>query len=144
MANKRLYKVRIHHLLCMQGFQGYGYNEEFVKNMSEVVDFVKDNSNESIEIVARCDSICSLCPHQKKFQKNEDICLKDSKEEYIEKILKEKKLAKFLNLELNKQYKIKPLFEIVNSKICSKKIADKYYCKDCQWQSVCLWYKSRS
>ena len=29
-------RIRAHHLLCMQGFQGYGYNKTFTENMTHI------------------------------------------------------------------------------------------------------------
>ena len=29
-------KLRGHHLLCLQGFQGYAYDDSFVKNMTYI------------------------------------------------------------------------------------------------------------
>lgn len=129
-------KIRIHHLLCLQGFQGYGYNDEFIKNMTKVVDFIKNNPDKSIKIVAECDSICSACPNK---NKPTEKCIK--KEE--ERIKKEKALAEFLGINLNEEYQISPLFNLVNKKIASKKTARKIYCENCQWTKQCLWYQSK-
>jgi hypothetical protein len=127
----------------MQGYQGYGYSDDFVKNMDEVVAFIKNNPKKSALVVADCDSICSSCPHRKTSELNHYECLKKSKLENLEKIKKEKKLAEFLGIEINKEYQIEKLFCNVNEKIHSKEIANEYYCERCQWYSVCLWYQSR-
>jgi hypothetical protein len=29
-------KLRVHHLLCLQGYQGYGYDECFKKNLENI------------------------------------------------------------------------------------------------------------
>jgi hypothetical protein len=120
----------------MQGFQGYGYSEEFSENMTKVINFIKNNPEESIEIIAKCDSICSACPNKNPAKK---ICIKKENE----RIKKEKKLAEFLNIELDKTYKIVPLFNLVNQKISSKKTAKKIYCGGCLWYEKCLWYQSK-
>ena len=58
-------KIRAHHLLCMQGFQGYGYSQNFITNMAQVIKDLK-SPNQQIEIISECDVICSHCPHKKK------------------------------------------------------------------------------
>jgi hypothetical protein len=47
----------------MQGFQGYGYSEDFSKNMAEVIEILQNFPEHEIEIVAETDSICTCCPY---------------------------------------------------------------------------------
>ncbi len=35
--NDSIINIRAHHLLCLQGFQGYGYSQDFVRNMAEII-----------------------------------------------------------------------------------------------------------
>ena len=58
-------KIRAHHILCMQGFQGHGYSEEFSQNMSEVIEYLKSNQEQIIEITDDVDVVCKYCPHKK-------------------------------------------------------------------------------
>ena len=58
-------KIRAHHLLCMQGFQGYGYSEEFSQNMSKIIQKLKSHPEQKIEITADLDIICKSCPQKK-------------------------------------------------------------------------------
>jgi len=129
-------KIRIHHLLCMQGFQDKGYNEEFVKNMTEVVNIFKNDSKTKVTIITALDSICKCCPH-----KQGEICVSKGEEYNKERVEKEKRIAEFLDLELNKEYEIGFLFERVNSRICNQRIAKQLYCDDCQWLYCCLWHQ---
>jgi len=56
-------KIRAHHLLCIQGFQGYGYSEEFTENMSKVIQNLKSFPDHKIQITTCCDVLCACCPH---------------------------------------------------------------------------------
>ena len=83
--------LRGHHLLCLQGFQGYGYNEEFTRNMTIIHEKLM-NDEESIHLVNGLDDLCKYCPNL-----NKDICINDRENEkilkmdkiVIDKVLKE-------------------------------------------------------
>ena len=66
--------IRAHHLLCIQGFRGSGYNKEFIDNMSKVIEIIKSYPTLWIEITENCDIICSVCPHREN-----DLCQKEKK-----------------------------------------------------------------
>ena len=55
-------KLRGHHLLCLQGFQGYGYDEDFVENMCEI-NRLRKLEDTSIKVVNSPDDICKACPN---------------------------------------------------------------------------------
>jgi hypothetical protein len=50
--------IRAHHLLCVQGFQGYGYSPDFEQHMGSVVTFLNLNPSFKLQIVARME--CSF------------------------------------------------------------------------------------
>lgn len=57
-------KLRGHHLLCIHGFQGMGYNPAFIEKMKEVSSFMKDeNLNGLVQVQAAVDHVCQSCPH---------------------------------------------------------------------------------
>jgi len=55
--------LRAHHLLCLHGFRGLGYDERFVEKMSAVYDRVKSGAGLEIMVIDRPDDICAACPH---------------------------------------------------------------------------------
>ncbi len=58
-----LISIRAHHLLCMQGFQGYGYNQSFTENMTKITEKLRKNPSTFLKIASGPDSICQYCPH---------------------------------------------------------------------------------
>lgn len=54
--------LRVHHLLCTLGFRGLGYSENFVENMSRLVDQLHSSPAALIEITDKPDDICLPCP----------------------------------------------------------------------------------
>ena len=56
--------LRGHHLLCLQGFQGYGYDDKFVKNMS-YINNLRKSENTTVSITNKADDICRCCPNLK-------------------------------------------------------------------------------
>lgn len=58
---EEIVRLRGHHILCLLGFRGLGYSDEFVENMARVHARVFSDKA-LVEIVAGADSICDACP----------------------------------------------------------------------------------
>ena len=54
--------LRAHHLLCLHGFRGLGYSEEFVAGMRRVKEAL-GNDEQMVEVGLGPDVICRPCPH---------------------------------------------------------------------------------
>ncbi|MFH1783978.1 MAG: DUF1284 domain-containing protein [bacterium] len=134
--NKRALKVRAHHLLCMQGFQGYGYNREFVGNIKKVIENIKSGTSLNVEVVDECDDICSACMHTK-----EGICAK--KPGYNKKIQDtDRRVLEKLGLVKGARIKAEGIFSFVNKNF--ENISDtENICTECEWKKKCLWFSSR-
>ncbi|MCM1314151.1 MAG: DUF1284 domain-containing protein [Prevotella sp.] len=53
------YKLRPHHALCINFFEGKGYSNEFTENMTRIIENFRENP--IIEITTGHDVICSKC-----------------------------------------------------------------------------------
>ena len=51
--------LRPHHALCVLFFEGKGYSQEFVENMTAFV----SEPNIMLQLTTRCDTLCQACPH---------------------------------------------------------------------------------
>lgn len=136
MADREVLRIRAHHLLCMQGFQGYGYSQNFVDNMTEIINNIKSTPGLLVEIISECDSVCLCCPHNVG-----GVCSKepDSREK-----IKKMDMEVLRRLDINEGAKIfaKDIFGLVNTKL--KRISDAIeICGDCSWRAQCTWYASR-
>jgi hypothetical protein len=114
----------------MQGFRGYGYSEDFVANMEQVIKNINAFPEQEIEITSDCDIICSRCPYNRN-----DICEKKSDSAEKTKNMDMKTLKK---LELTKTQKIKSkdISSLVKTKLKKSDIED--ICGDCDWNEKCL------
>ncbi len=63
-------KIRPHHLLCIHSFVGKGYNDEFIENMSSIVNAIKNSEELDLNVSISFDEICLKCP----LKKNENLC----------------------------------------------------------------------
>ncbi len=132
---KEILKIRAHHLLCIQGFQGYGYNKDFVKNMTEVIKNI--DSNPEVEIITECDIICSCCPHNV-----EGVCQKEFNSVKKAKDMDIQVLRK-LNLKDGTRGRVRDFLFFVNTKL--KNTLDvQDICGKCEWRKKCLWFISRT
>ena len=143
--------LRGHHLLCLQGYQGYGNDEEFKNNMEKILNELKKNSScRNIILTESPDTLCKYCPNLKN-----DICVEkfnsiDKKTENEERIRKNNKkivkmdsiVLKKSNLKKNACYSFHELIDIVNKAFPTITYAKKV-CGNCKWIYKCLWYKSR-
>lgn len=134
--NYNFIKIRAHHLLCIQGFQGYGYSQDFVDNMAMIIKNIDLNPDLEIEIILDWDVICSHCPHNVK-----GICQRRSDSAQKIKAMDVNVLRK-LDLKEGARGRAKDFFYLVNMKLRNRSdIQD--ICGNCEWKEKCLWYISR-
>ena len=123
-------KLRGHHLLCLQGFQGYGYSEDFVLNMTRINELRKSDEC-IITLTNEPDDICSACPNLKN-----NLCENKKQNQIIVK-MDEEVLSK---INSNDEHNAIDLFDEVSSKFNSLKSVGNV-CNDCKWTNECLFYK---
>ena len=123
-------ELRGHHLLCLQGFQGYGYSEDFVSNMTRINELRKTNDC-TITLTNEPDDICSACPNLK-----DGICENEKQDRIIVNMDKEV----LSQLNSNEEYDSIDLFDEVALKFNTLKSVENV-CKGCKWSDKCLFYK---
>lgn len=129
-------KIRAHHLLCVQGFHGYGYSRDFIDNMAKIIKNINSNPDLEIEIISECDFICQHCPHNVEgtCQKKPDSAqkIRDTDMYVLEKIdLKERTTGK-----------ARDIFSLINAKLRDSSDIQEL-CGDCGWKGKCLWFISQ-
>lgn len=120
-------KLRGHHLLCLQGFQGYGYDEDFVKNMTKINNMRK-LADTSIKIVNYPDNICKACPNLV-----DNKCIDDKNNAKII-AMDDVVLSK---IDSNKTYNSIDLFNEI-SQIFNTLQSVEDICFNCSWWEQCL------
>ena len=125
--------LRAHHLLCLKGFQGYGYDESFVKNMNEV-NIKRKNNSTTITLISAADDLCVKCPNLKN-----NICQNKTENDKI--ILMDKEVLK--RLDITKEYNSVELFEKIDE-IFNTKESVCEICSSCMWHEKCLFYQNLS
>ena len=129
-------KIRAHHLLCMQGFVGYGYSQEFIDNMKGFIENIKTEPRLEVEIIEGSDIICSCCPHN-----DRGMCQKETDSDEKVKSIDRRVLEKG-GLRKGAIIKAEDIFYVVNKKF--KGVSDtEGICSNCGWQKKCIWFSSR-
>ncbi len=123
--------LRGHHLLCLQGFQGYGYDSDFVKNMTEVNEIRKIETTE-ITVCDSPDDICKACPNLKN-----NMCQSNDENDNIVK-MDRKVLERLPKKEFETS---KELFDLLNATFHSKSSV-KGICDGCKWTEECLFVQN--
>lgn len=118
--------LRVHHILCAPLFVGKGYSEEFVRNMTDIVNGIKENS--MISLQTEPDVICASCPNLIEAQ-----CSLDRNKV----VSKDKDLAKKLGLRTSVSQEAKALFQEIDRKMTEEIFEES--CHECSWyqQGLC-------
>ena len=124
--------LRGHHLLCLQGFQGYGYDKDFVENMTEI-NKIRKLANTTVSLTDSPDDICKACPNLK-----EGLCENQRQNENI----KSMDIEVLSKLDPTKEYNALNLFKEVETIFNSKESLSKI-CSKCMWHKECLFYQNR-
>jgi hypothetical protein len=125
--------LRGHHLLCLKGFQGYGYSESFTENMIKVNNQRK-SENTTVHLTNSPDDICKACPNLK-----DNICEDELQNRRIvgmdNEVLKK--------IDASKEYDSVELFEKIDSIFNSRESVSEI-CFNCIWHEKCLFYQKLS
>lgn len=121
MIKKR--KIRAHHLLCLHGFKGIGYSPEFVEEMTEYVQEMR-NPNQPVQltVIIGQDELCQNCPHD-----GGEVCL--SADRLVRQI--DQKTVEKLRLTPNQTYQKEELLHQTAKNIQPEDL--EYICRGCQW-----------
>ena len=122
--------LRGHHLLCLQGFQGYGYDNHFVENMTEI-NQIRKLEDTTVCLTNSPDDICKACPNLK-----DNLCQNNIQNERI--ISMDNEVLSKLNP--SKDYNAQDLFKKVEKTFNSKESVEKI-CSKCMWHKECLFYR---
>ena len=125
--------LRGHHLLCLKGFQGYGYDENFINNMCDV-NSKRKLENTTIMLTNTPDDICKACPNLKNA-----LCENNDQNEKI--INMDNEVLK--KLETSKEYNSIELFKKIDDIFDTKESVSKI-CFNCMWHEKCLFYQNLS
>lgn len=128
-------KIRAHHLLCMQGFQGYGYSKNFVENLRTIIATLTAAPDTEVEIISSCDDICAHCPHNK----NNECIIKPEANELVKR--QDLDLLAILNLQPGTKIKIRDALALIEKKLYNPMIIKKL-CGNCEWKEKCLWFRA--
>jgi uncharacterized protein len=120
--------IRAHHLLCMQGFQGYGYSKEFERHMGMIITFLNSNPSTAIQIITSADEICAKCPYCV-----EGKCAKELGIEKIDEFVLER-----ITIVENKIYSFDNAIKIVNNDLDHNDIM--IICDKCSWKDKCVFF----
>lgn len=136
MKTDMILTFRPHHLLCIQGFIGYGYSPDFVRYLTHICTILKEDPDTKVRITDSVDDICCHCPYN-----NNGVCTKYSSAMADIKNM-DTMVLRMLNIEIDVIYKFSDLKKRIDSTIRYRETADQI-CGNCQWHEVCRWYQSR-
>ncbi|GLG00281.1 hypothetical protein Alches_03200 [Alicyclobacillus hesperidum subsp. aegles] len=60
-------RLRGHHLLCLLGYRGMGYSQDYVSNMTQIYETLRKNPETRIRLVAGPDDLCARFPVDKPY-----------------------------------------------------------------------------
>lgn len=120
-------RIRAHHGLCIQFFEGKGYDADFTAHMKQVIEMLKKNpTKDKVMIIAEEDVICQACPNLRP----EGCHSRKLAASYDSKVLR------LCEIETN----VLLTWEIFEALVWEKIIKAKRMtavCSGCQWQGIC-------
>ncbi|QLH74446.1 MAG: DUF1284 domain-containing protein [Methanomassiliicoccales archaeon] len=122
----RAVRLRPHHLLCIQFYQGLGYDDDFNENMAKVVDLVKGNRCSYIEVVPMVDDICSRCPENKGGVCTSEASVRD----------KDRSVLEFIEIKSWQRMTPQELERSMSDKLVTLENVSQI-CGECSWSKEC-------
>ena len=115
-------KLRGHHLFCLLGYQGMGYSEEYVENMTSLHQMLREEPETWVQLIEGPDQLCEKYPNSGEYH-CQDQHIGDRDRVILEKLgLKIGQIIKWKEIETSIQKNVVPSdIEAV--------------CETCSWRS---------
>ena len=120
-------RLRPHHLLCTQGYEGKGYDENFVRRMTDYVTRMREEAGFRVQITLHPDDICSACPNLA----DSEHCTSDDKVSAFDR-----KVMHFFGLQEGKVYNYQKLIRFIDDRMTEERLDS--ICGTCSWYPVSL------
>lgn len=117
--------VRPHHSLCMQFFEGKGYDERFITSTARMLEMLS-HDDPVITLTAGCDAFCSACPNN-----TGGVCRDREKVASVDK-----RTLNALGLDEDDQIHWSRLLDLARRRIIlTGRLRE--ICGSCQWSGIC-------
>lgn len=120
----RTIDIRAHHLVCLVGFRGLGYNKEFIENMTRVARLFHSRDT-AILIIDKTDAICSACPYNR-----DGNCARERDSERRVRS-KDLEVMRRLELRVGDKFRSDRLLGLIGERISPADITE--ICQGCDW-----------
>ena len=117
-------KLRPHHALCAQFFEGKGYSEAFVAHMYGVLSELEHGG--IVTLTDGCDAICAGCPNEQN-----GVCETDEKVKAIDR-----RAIEAMGLSFGDTLPWRDLSTLARERILAAGKL-KSVCRDCEWIGIC-------
>lgn len=118
-------KLRAHHLLCLFGWRGEGYSEEFTENFNSIVSKLRDS--DQFELVEGVDDVCAACPKRAPGGCDADGLFA------ADPAVIDGRVLDYIGLDIGGVYSFGRVLEIVRDRIAPLALA--VICRGCAWES---------
>lgn len=119
-------QLRGHTLLCLQGFRGEGYSQEFVANMAAIHQTLTTNPGRQIEVIASPDAICGACPHRQV-----SGCTLNGERSEDEMVEQDREVMRRLGLTVGDRLRWSDLLDQIRKSISGGDLSS--ICGTCRW-----------
>lgn len=128
-------RLRVHHLLCIPLYNGYGYGDAFCRNMEQVIERLETYADEPMAVVCSSDMICGNCPNLTAW----NTCRTSGN--HVDE--KDKRLAKEFGIVPGTYYTYRQLKELVRRELTEQVFENS--CRNCEWfaKGLCTYEKWR-
>jgi uncharacterized protein len=119
-------RLRPHHIVCIQFFEGRGYNEVFTANLYHIIGMIENDASLRIHVAPGSDDVCKACPH--------DVDGTCAFERSV--VGKDASVIRFLGLPDEVDEPVDELMALVKERIRDLKDVQEI-CGECEWSSIC-------
>ena len=117
-------RLRPHHALCAQFFEGKGYSEAFVAHMYAILSEL--DSGAAVTLTDGCDAICAGCPNNK-----DGVCETDEKVRAIDR-----RTIEAMGLHVSDRLPWHALSALAKYRIVAEGTLPEV-CRGCEWLGLC-------
>ncbi|HOI09138.1 MAG TPA: DUF1284 domain-containing protein [Myxococcota bacterium] len=124
-------RLRGHHLACLLGFTGHGYDPAFTARLADLAARYRDG--EPVEVVAGLDDVCARCPGR-----DGDTC---ARHPGAEAAIRAQDAAVLSALGLGPGDRTTCARVTAALAVPATRRAVRDACGDCRWTAVCAWWR---